>query len=589
MYRVVFALLIALIPVAAAAQDPITEQVTVTGHAEDVPFQSLARDVVVLTREQIATLPVRSIADVVALASGVDVRSRGAWGVQTDFSLRGGTFGQTLVLVDGVRLNDAQSGHHNGDIPVPLEEIDHIEVLLGPGSSLYGADAFGGTINVITRKNGSYRTATLSGGSAGYLSGSGALAGTGHGVRESIAFSADRSAGFEVDRDFRTVDVSSQTRLANGVRIWASFLGKGFGANGFYGPAQSTEQTNQTLVSVDGPLRPIGRWTGQWQTSYRTHGDTFTYDRFNPGTPNQHRDHSVDATGRLARELTGSTRLTVGAETGADWIRSNNLGDHSLARVSGFAELQQQVGGRATVYAGLRGDEYTTFGSAVSPSLSGVAWVGRHVKLHASTGHAFRVPTFTDRFYSDPSNVGNAALTPEQAWGSDAGFDVIASHDLTFGVTAFDRHDRDTIDFVRAAATDRWQAENIRNVVADGLELSARTRVGDTGSLSASYTFIDARTDTLPLLSHYALDLARHALELSGSKRAAGVEFGGRVGHSRLQDGRTYWVTDVRVGRQVGRTLLFVDGTNLFDEQYQEVLGVDMPGREFRAGVTVRP
>ncbi len=152
-------------------------------------------------------------------------------------------------------------------------------MLLGPGSSLYGADAFGGTINVIPRKEGSYRTASLSGGINGYASGSGAFAGSGHGVRESLAFSADRSAGFEVDRDFRTGDISSQTHFDNGVRLWVSYLDKSFGANGFYGPAQSTERMNQTLVSADGALRGFGGWSGQWQTAYRTHGDTFTYDR----------------------------------------------------------------------------------------------------------------------------------------------------------------------------------------------------------------------------------------------------------------------------------------------------------------------
>ena len=87
------------------------------------------------------------------LASSVDVRARGERGVQSDFAVRGASFGQVLVLVDGVRLNDAQSGHHNGDIPVPLDAVERIEVLYGPASSLFGADAFGGTVNVITRRD----------------------------------------------------------------------------------------------------------------------------------------------------------------------------------------------------------------------------------------------------------------------------------------------------------------------------------------------------------------------------------------------------------------------------------------------------
>ena len=581
------ALLLSALP--ASAQPPVAQTVVVTGQAEEVPLTSLARDVVVLTREDIERLPGRSIPDVLAFASGVNVRSRGPWGVQTDFSLRGGTFDQTLVLVDGVRVNDAQSGHHNGDIPVPLDAIERIEVLLGPGSSLYGADAFGGTINIITRRSGSYRTLSLSAGSSRDVSGSGAFAGTRRGVRESLAFSADRSSGFEVDRDYRTFDVRSGTRFADGASVQVALLDKHFGANGFYGPAQSVEWTNEALISADGALAITSRWRGRWQAAYRTHGDTFTYDRFNPGMPNRHRDGSVELDGRVARALSGSTRITAGMGAGADWIRSNNLGDHSLSRVSGFAELQQQLGGRTTMYAGLRGDDYSTFGSAVSPSLAAVAWFGRLLKVHASTGHAFRVPTFTDRFYSDPANVGNAALTPERAWGSDAGVDLLGPGGLTVGVTAFDRHDSDTIDFVRASIADRWQAENIRKVVVDGLEISAHRRFGADASAGASYTFIDPRTGTLPLLSHYALAVARHSLDVTGTEQAGRFAFGGRLAYVRRQDGRDYWLADVRIARPFARATVFVDGTNLLDTSYQEIVGVDMPGLAFRMGLTVRP
>lgn len=572
----------------AAAQPPVTQTVVVTGQAEDVPLGSLARDVIVLTRDDIDGLPGRSIADVLSFVTGIDVLSRGPWGVQTDFSLRGATFDQTLVLVDGVRLNDAQSGHHNGDIPVPLDQIDRIEVLLGPGSSVYGADAFGGTINIITRRSGSYKTLTVSGGSNGYVSGSGAVAGNRHGIHESVAVSGDRSSGFEVDREFATVEARSATRFANGVGVQVAALDKHFGANGFYGPAQSLERTNEALVSGNGALRARG-WEGQWQGAYRTHGDTYTYDRFNPGIPNRHRDGTVDLAGRGARAVSPSSRLTIGFEAGDDWIRSNNLGDHSVARVSGFTELQQQLGGHATIYAGVREDEYSTFGSALSPSLAGVVWLGRFVKVHASSGRAFRVPTFTDRFYSDPANVGNPGLTPERSWGSDAGIDLVAPHGLVVGATAFDRHDRDTIDFVRAAASDRWQAENIRTVIVDGVELSGRRPIGTHAVLGAGYTFIDPRTDTLPLLSHYALNVARRSLDLTGTEQAAQFRIGERLGHVRRQDGRDYWVADARLARSVARATIFVDGTNLLDTKYQEVVGVDMPGRSFRVGLTVRP
>jgi len=151
-----------------AAQDlpaqNFRQTVVVTAAARPVELGSVNRTFMVITRQQIEALPVHSIADVLRVASSVDVRARGVRGAQTDFALRGATFGQMLMLVDGVRLNDSQSGHHNGDIPVPLDQVERIEVLYGPGSSLFGADAVGGTINIVTRRE-SGEAAGIEGGS----------------------------------------------------------------------------------------------------------------------------------------------------------------------------------------------------------------------------------------------------------------------------------------------------------------------------------------------------------------------------------------------------------------------------------------
>ena len=146
-------LVVALPALASGGQAPFRQDVVVTAAATPVELSTVTRTLTVITRDQIARLPVHSIADALRLISSVDVRARGERGVQTDFAVRGANFGQMLVLVDGVRLNDAQSGHHNGDIPLSLDAIDRIEILHGPGSSLFGADAFGGTINVITRRD----------------------------------------------------------------------------------------------------------------------------------------------------------------------------------------------------------------------------------------------------------------------------------------------------------------------------------------------------------------------------------------------------------------------------------------------------
>src|SRR6185295_5225768 len=188
------------------------------------------RTITVITREQIARLPVHSIADILRLTASVDVRARGERGSQTDFAVRGANFGQMLVLVDGVRLNDAQSGHHNGDIPVPLDAIERIEVLHGPGSSLFGADAFGGAINIITRREAAPASVTVQGGSFGLVTGRGQASVARGNLRQMVAASADHSDGFMFERGFETAGLSSRTAIGDRSAVFVSYLWKDFGA-----------------------------------------------------------------------------------------------------------------------------------------------------------------------------------------------------------------------------------------------------------------------------------------------------------------------------------------------------------------------
>src|SRR5688500_13226430 len=221
---------------------PYRQTVVVTAAATPVELGSVTRSLTVITREQLEMLPVHTVADALRLLASVDVRARGERGVQSDFAVRGANFGQMLVLVDGVRLNDAQSGHHNGDIPVPLDAVERIEVLYGPGSSLFGADAFGGTVNVITRRAPAPPSLLVQGGSFGFAAGRGQAGFERGSLRQMFAASVDRSAGFMYDREFTTTIATSRTLIGPDSGVSVSFLRKAFGANNFY---RSEEHTSE--------------------------------------------------------------------------------------------------------------------------------------------------------------------------------------------------------------------------------------------------------------------------------------------------------------------------------------------------------
>src|SRR5690606_24501803 len=335
----------------------------------------------------LARLPVASVAEALALPGPVDVRSRGVAGVQTDFSIRGGAFGQTLVLVDGVRINDAQSGHHNGDIPVPLDEVERIEILPGPGSSLHGADALGGTINIVTKRGRQPALVEAAVGAFGTYEG---RARTDWG-RAAVAGEMAHSDGFMPARDYTTATLSGRLDLRRGVTARLGVVTRAFGANGFYGPSPSREWTSQWLASVEQPRASAGRWTIAWRASARTHRDRFLWDGNRPGVlENLHRSHALSGSVHAERALATGTRVTVGLEGGGDRVRSTNLGDHAYARGAVSGQLLHRRG-RVFVSPAIRFDGYSQFGHAVSPSLAAGAWLGR-LKLRAGAGHAFRVP-----------------------------------------------------------------------------------------------------------------------------------------------------------------------------------------------------
>jgi len=130
--------------------------VLVTGTFEPIPLEETQRSVMSIGVQR-APLLFSSDVGYLRLDPSIDPQERAPGGVQSDLSIRGSTFGQTLVLIDGLRVNDAQTGHHNLDLPIPLDSIDRIEVLHGAGSTFYGADAMGGPVNFITALGGHQR------------------------------------------------------------------------------------------------------------------------------------------------------------------------------------------------------------------------------------------------------------------------------------------------------------------------------------------------------------------------------------------------------------------------------------------------
>ena len=544
------------------------------------------RTTAVVTRDELQRVGLTSIIEGLRLIPGLDPRARGPRDVQTDLSVRGATFGQSLILVDGFRMNNSQSGHHNGEIPMPLGAIDRVEVVYGAASAVHGADALGGTIHVISRQD-DFATASTWFGQHGLASGEASL--SGHGVPENwmIVGWGSRSSGFDFDRDFALGGGLVRGDLPHGVTVDVRHQRRAFGANGFYGPSPSKEWTDGTLTGAT--WRRAGTaWTGSVRGAYRLHHDHFRWDINRPGfAENRHRTDAVDLNATLTRELGSGRRATVGLAAGGDQVTSTNLGDHDYARAGAFGEVLLPVSNQTTTNLGLRVDTYSTFGTSVSPSL-GVSYQAMpELHLHASGSRAFRVPTFTELYYSDPSNLGNPNLVAEHGWSLDLGATLTLS-EWTFSAAPFWRWDHDVIDWTRQSASERWRSTNVRDVATKGFEIAMERRL-EASIFRLYYSLLDVDAPSLDVMSKYVLEYANHQ---SGGSISVPVGDNFRVAvnvdHRHRIDGQSYQLMSARLSHRWGNVEAFVDGTNLLDEDYQEIAGVVMPGRWITMGFSIQ-
>jgi iron complex outermembrane receptor protein len=290
--------------------------------------------------------------------------------------------------------------------------------------------------------------------------------------------------------------------------------------------------------------------------------------------------------GRASRK-TASLGGRPGAGAGGDWIDSSNLGERRYGRVSAFAEAQTPLASRATLHAGLRVEEYSTFGRAWTPSMATAIRAGERLRLRLSASRAFRIPTFTELYYRDPAHAARSSLSAEHGWSLDGGADWRdgAWH---VAVSPFVRWDANVIDWVREQPTHLWQTTNVRDVTTRGVELSVYRQAAAL-SLTAHYGWLDVSAPRLTLLSKYVLEYARHSAGLAvATPSMAGWRLIVRADHRRRVSGDAYSLVGARLSRRVGRADLYVDGANLFDVAYVEVPGVSMPGRWLTAGVVYR-
>jgi iron complex outermembrane receptor protein len=583
-----FVLALAITTAVALAQQQ-AQTVVVTGTFEPLTLEEIDRSIRVLpARSQ--TLVLNSLVDLLRLDPSIDLEERAPGGVQTDISIRGATFGQTLVLLNGQRLNDVQSGHHNMDIPVPLEAVSRVEVLRGSGSTMYGSDAVGGVINVITDPPPGYefrmRTAV---GNQGINQQQASVAFGNRKFSEQLSFARAFSSGFEPDRDYRNLQFASTTRLVTSLgtsTVTAAYMDHPFGADQFYGNFNSWEDTKTWF---GGFQQQFGAGTTA-SFSFRRHSDLFVLYRDRPEDfANHTSDESYQAALRRRQEISSTITLFYGVEALQESIVSNNIGYHSRSREAAYTDLDLRALKRFSLSISAREEVYDSSSTALSPTISGAMWLSRKLKFRASGSKAFRIPSYTELYYHDPGNVGNPNLKPESAWTYEAGLDWIPSAKVRGDVTVFQRRLRDGIDYYRLSPTDIFQALNIQNLKFTGVEAALHMTPSRWQAIDFRYTWLEGKQDTIPVGdTKYTFNYPTNSGVLSWQMNPKGnFVLRTRVGVLEQKSRDPYVLWDLYAAISRGKVHPFLQFSNLTNTSYQEIPGVAMPSRTVMGGVDV--
>ncbi len=601
--------------------------VVVTANRVSQPTREVGQAVTVLTRDDIDRRQTVVVSDLLATTPGVTVTRNGGVGGFTGVSIRGAETAQTLVVIDGVRVNDPSSPGGGFDFANLLSTtVERVEVLRGPNSVPWGSQAIGGVVNIITQtpagfearaqaEGGSYGTAFASAGISG-SSGrfSGALNG---GYLRTDGISAAASG---TERDgYRQEGGSARlgVDIANGIGVdLAAYYAHsrvatdGFASTPPYAPADDPSyQKTQEIYGYAGLHANLADGRANNRVAF-TIADINRDDYPNPGA-----SQSFIGRGRSERyeyqgdfRPTDAMRVVLGAEReNTRYYTFDSYGGPSRAKTgisSGYGELIVKPVAPLTLTGGVRYDRHDQFGGHFTFGGDGALALGSGTTLRASYGEGFKAPTL---FQLD-SEYGYRSLRPEQARNFDGGVEqTLLGGRIRASATYFNRRTRDQIDFRSCyLSTDAICAnrpygvyDNIDRTTAEGVELGLAIRPVAGFTVQGEYSFIDAR-DRSPGAT-YGNDLARRprqtasasadyrfpfGLQLGGTVLVVGNSFDDGANTIRLKE---YELTSLRAEYPLGpRVAVYGRVENLFDEKYQVAAGYGTLGRAAYGGVRLR-
>ncbi|MEM7102087.1 MAG: TonB-dependent receptor plug domain-containing protein [Bacteroidota bacterium] len=602
------------------------------------------RNISVLDAKQIEALPASSIDELLKTIPGIEVQARGGFGVQGDITMRGSTFTQVLVLIDGIKLNDPLTGHFNNYLPVTPAEIERIEVLRGAAAAMYGADAVGGVINIVTKafsntKEGinlsgalnygehklvtGYQGFSVKKGNATFGGGFSMNQSEGEFFPETVIDSNTTLSAYNNFFDIKTVGASFGYQFNNSVslKMRTSYDYRDFGARYFY-TTSTFDKSEETVANWWNHLS-IGV-TGQnsstdFNLAYKFNTDEFVFSPDFPST-NNHKTQLLNATINRLQVINDQFTLKAGLQADHRRIESNDRGDHDDIHM-GIYTMGVYRNNGLNLSLSLRADYDSNYDFEFSPQLN-FSWVFPTVTIRASAGRSIRAADYTERYVSNNlqnltpgRSLGNPELLAERGWSEEIGLDYTVLPNWQLKTTVFSRQSTNLIDFVSTnqaeigsvseigslqEGADYFFAKNITRVTTTGFEVESvlSHNWGNRGRIDwhLGYTFLNTTNDEDVIsvyISSHAKHLVTNRLVVGWDRFELATTGLFKVRDARVAPGisaeltHSYSVWNISGSADLTENFgLNIQLRNVFNTQYQNILGARMPSRWFMGGIT---
>ncbi|MCX8028355.1 MAG: TonB-dependent receptor [Thermodesulfovibrionales bacterium] len=575
-----------LITTSTFAEDRLPE-IVVNAPLYGLDAHNATRHIEIVYQEEILSNPVHSVAEILKYISSVDVMQRGPFGVQSDVGIRGGGFEHTLILLNGMRINDPQTGHHNLNIPLGLNDIERIEIIPSGMGLLYSAGSFGGVINIVTRSR-SDKTfeGMFSLGSNSFIDANASIYAKKGDMSVNMSISGQKSDGYRLNTDFniKSIQLNIDTK---DVGLFSGYTDKRFGANGFYSLKYPLQWENTKTFFLSGRLKTrIEDIRFEPSILYRHGYDYYILDRTNPDFyKNTHNTQLVNIILPIQYEQNNQV-MTGGLDLSFDDIDSTRLGKHNRNSQAFFVGLINK-GKISTSTLDLRLDRFSKLDRIeVSPSLSLSYRLSDYMKLRAAFNRSFRLPSYTELYYTSPIHQGNDKLKPEISYNLEGGIDVSKDF-LNTKFTIFKRWGRDVIDWIKKG--DIWVSDNIDNLDTIGITISTFLYMKEGSSLKLDYTWLNQQNDTLS--NAYGRYLRHKINSIFSYKLSNSINSNLVVSYQKRVSQSSYVLVDMKLIKKVDidniKVNLFVEGKNLLNKGYEDFTGLPMPGRSLFLGMNM--